>query len=141
MEMVDTIVDGHSRAYVAYKNGVKTVPIVYEESELVVGDIGRLLYLADIEWCKRFRIENISDLGSRIIAGDEYRKLWIGRCDRSYDLLTQTTVEERKRIQEKVPELFLYGAEEDLSEFYFEDILGKLFVYRNGLLSVEFREE
>lgn len=55
--------------------------------------------------------------------------------------MTQTTVEERKRIQEKVPELFLYGAEEDLSEFYFEDILGKLFVYRNGLLSVEFREE
>ncbi len=132
-----TIVDGHSRAFVAYKKGIKTVPIIYDRSELVAGDIALQLYNADIEWCNRFQIEKISDLENRIITREEYRRLWIERCDRSYDLLTQTTEKERRLIQERAPELYLYGAEEDLSEFYFEDDSGKLYVYRDKVLSVE----
>ncbi len=135
-----TIVDGHSRAFVAYKKGIKTVPIIYDSSELVAGEVALRLYNADIEWCNRFRIEKISDLENRIIASEEYRKLWMERCDRSYDLLTQTTEGERRLIQENAPELYLYGAEEDLSEFYFEDSSGKLYVYRDKVLSVEAKE-
>ncbi len=132
-----TIVDGHSRAYVAYKNGVMQVPIVYDNDELVIGEVGQKLYHADLIWCDRVGIKNISHLEHRILSKEEYQKLWIRRCDRSYDLLLQTTENDRKMMQEKAPELFLYGAEEDLSELYFEDSFGMLYVYRDGKLSTE----
>ena len=132
-----TIVDGHSRAYVAHKNGVMQVPIVYDNDKLITGKMGQKLYHADLIWCERFGIENISHLENRIISKEKYQKLWIERCDRSYDLLLQTTEDARKMMQEKAPELFLYGAEEDLSELYFEDLSGKLYVYRNGQLNEE----
>lgn len=135
-----TIVDGHSRAFVAYKKGITTVPIIYDSSELVAGEVALQLYTADIEWCNRFHIKKISDLEARIITQEEYKKLWIERCDRSYDMLTQITEEKRRQIQKNVPGLFLYGAEEDLSAFYFEDAIGKLYVYRDKVLSVEERE-
>lgn len=72
-------------------------------------------------------------MGSRILTNAEYQKLWIERCDRSYNLLTQTTEEDRKTMQNKVLELFLYGASEDLSEIYFENSSGELFVYKDEL--------
>lgn len=133
-----TIIDGHSRAYVAYTKGLEVVPIIYDKTDMVAGETGQKLYLADIEWCDRFHIKNISDLEKRIISGEQYRRLWMGRCDRSYDLLTQTTESERKIMQQKAPKLFLYGAEEDLSELYFEDSSGKLYVYRNDVLNAEY---
>ena len=40
-------------------------------------------------------------------------------------------------MQEKAPDLFLYGASEDLNELYFESSSGELFVYKNGLLQKE----
>ena len=85
------------------------------------------------------RIEQDSNIKSveTSTSKEEYQKLWIGRCDRSYDLLLQTTENDRKMMQEKAPELFLYGAEEDLSELYFEDSFGMLYVYRDGKLSTE----
>ena len=121
-----TIIDGHSRAYVAYTQGLEVVPIVYDKTDMVAGETGQKLYLADIEWCDRFQLKNISDLEKRIISGEQYLRLWMGRCGRSYDLLTQATEGERKIMQQKAPELFLYGAEEDLSELYFEESSGKL---------------
>lgn len=132
-----TIVDGHSRAFVAYIHGITQVPIAYEKDEMVAGEVGQILYRADLEWCKRFGIENISHLKKRIISQLEYQRLWIVRCDRSYDLLLQTTECEREKMKEKAPELYLYGAEEDLSELYFEDEYGKLYVYKDGLLKTE----
>lgn len=132
-----TIIDGHSRAYVVYKQGLEVVPIIYDKTDMVAGETGQKLYLADIEWCDRFRLKNISDLENRIISGEQYRRFWMGRCDRSYDLLTQTTEDERKGMRQKAPELFLYGAEEDLSELYFEDSFGKLYVYKGDVLSAE----
>ena len=132
-----TIVDGHSRAFVAYMHGITQVPIVYENAEMVAGKEGQILYHADIEWCERFGIKNISHLKNRIISQEEYQKLWIGRCDRSYDLLLQTSEIEREKMKEKAPKLYLYGAEEDLSELFFEDENGKLYVYKEGVLIPE----
>lgn len=126
-----TLTDGHSRAYVAYKNGITVIPIVYDNDEIVAGEIGQKLYKTDIEWCNRFFIFNISHLAKRIINNDDYQRLWIERCDRSYNLLTQMTEEERQLIQSKKPNLFLYGASEDLSELYFENSEGESFVYQN----------
>ena len=96
-----------------------------------------MLYQADIKWCNRFRLENISHLEKRILSHENYQQYWIERCDRSYDLLTQTTEEERKIMQAKAPDLFLYGASEDLSELYFENLSGELYVYKNSLLKAE----
>lgn len=126
-----TLTDGHSRAYVAYKNGITVIPIVYDNDEIVAGEIGQKLYKTDIEWCNRFFIFNISHLAKRIINNDDYQRLWIERCDRSYNLLTQMTEEEYQLIQSKKPNLFLYGASEDLSELYFENSEGESVVYQN----------
>lgn len=132
-----TLTDGHSRAFVAYKHGLTHIPIIYDHDDIVASDTAQLLYRADITWCDRFHIENISHLENRIISHETYQQLWIGRCDRSYDLLTQTTKEEREQMQAKVPDLFLYGASEDLTELYFENSFGKLFVYKNDILEAE----
>ena len=132
-----TLTDGHSRAYVAYMNGLTFVPIVYDNDDMVAGKLGKILYCADIEWCGRFHIENISHLESRIITNEEYQRLWIRRCDRSYNLLMLTSEENREKLQKEVSELFLYGASKDLSEIYFENASGELFVYKNKQL---FRE-
>ena len=132
-----TLTDGHSRAYVAYLNGLTHLPIVYDNDDVVAGEIGQKLYCADIEWCNRFHIGNISHLESRILTNKEYQRLWIGRCDRSYNLLTQTTKEDRELMQNKVPELFLYGASDDCTELYYENTEGRLFVYKDGMLAFE----
>lgn len=126
-----TLTDGHSRAYVAYKNGITVIPIVYDNDEIVAGEIGQKMYKTDIEWCNRFFIFNISHLAKRIINNDDYQRLWIERCDRSYNLLTQMTEEERQLIQSIKPNLFLYGASDDLSELYFENSEGESVVYQN----------
>ncbi len=128
-----TLTDGHSRAYVAYKNGVAEVPIIYDLDEIVAGELGQKLYRTDIEWCNRFSIYNISHLEQRILTDDDYQRLWVERCNRSYDLLVHTTEEERKLIQSKKPELFLFGASEDLSDIYFEDSNGEIIVYSNEI--------
>ena len=39
-----TLTDGHSRAYVAYKNGLTHISIVYDKDEIVVGELGQKLY-------------------------------------------------------------------------------------------------
>ena len=126
-----TLTDGHSRAYVAYKNGLTVIPIIYDNDEIVAGEIGQKLYRTDIEWCNRFSIYNISHLKYRIISNKDYQRLWIERCDRSYNLLVQTTAEERELIQNKKPKLFLYGASDDLSEIYFENSDGESVTYKN----------
>ena len=124
-----TLTDGHSRAYVAYKNGIMYIPIIYDRDESVAGEIGQMLYRADIEWCNRFHIENISQLENRILTSEKYHRLWIERCDKSYNLLTQTTMGERKQLQDRVSDLFLYGANEDLSDMYFENCFGEEVVF------------
>lgn len=132
-----TIVDGHSRAYVAYKNGVSVLPVYYDNDDIVTNQIGQMLYQADIDWCKRFKLSHIKQLENRILDKSAYQKLWIERCDRSYDLITQTSHSERMQLQNLAPDLFLYGASEDLSEFYFEDEAGNLFSYKDNALTPE----
>lgn len=131
-----TLTDGHSRAYVAYKNGITEVPIIYDADEMVAGELGQILYRTDIEWCKRFSISDISHLGQRILSDDDYQRLWIERCNRSYYLLVRTTKEERKLLQSEKPELFLFGASEDLSDIYFENENGEIIVCSNEISAI-----
>lgn len=123
-----TLTDGHSRAYVAYKNGLTHIPIVFDKDEIVVGELGQKLYGADIEWCERLHLRNISDLSNRILESEEYNRLWVERCNKCYNLLSQTNECERKILQGKASNLYLYGASEDLSQLYFEDSYGKSYI-------------
>lgn len=126
-----TLTDGHSRAYVAYNAGVALIPVVYDTDEIVVSDIGLLQYRNDIEWCKRHEIFTVADFENRIIPDEQYKKLWIERCDKSYNLLSQTTEDERKALNDNHGNLYLYGANEDLGTLYFESSDGKVFEFKN----------
>lgn len=132
-----TLTDGHTRALVAYQNGVFAIPAIYDNDDIVTGLIGQMLYKADIEWCARFGLNHIKQLGDRIIDKDLYKKLWIERCDRSYNLIMGTTESDRVKLQGLNPTLFLYGASEDMSELYFENASGDLFVCRDHILLPE----
>lgn len=125
-----TLTDGHSRAYVAYKAGVTHMPIVYDYDDIVTSDLGLLQYSNNIEWCKRHKIFTVADFENRIVSDSQYKKLWVERCDKSYNLLTQTTEEERKTLNDKHNNLFLYGSSEDLSVLNYEDNNGKLFEFK-----------
>lgn len=132
-----TITDGHSRAYVAYKNGVSTLPAVYDNDDMITNPVGQMQYKADIDWCERFKLSHIKQLGDRILTKSAYQELWIERCDRSYHLLTQTSSSERMQLQKLAPDLFLYGASEDTLTFYFENEAGDLFYYKDKSLLPE----
>ena len=124
-----TLTDGHSRAFVAYQYEIK-IPIVYDTDDMVICKEGQLLYKNDIDWCKRFNIQTIADLESRIIDSSKYQYLWIERCNRAYNLLTKTNENERLQLERQYADLFLYGANEDLTIYYFENEKGQLFEFQ-----------
>ena len=128
------LTDGHTRAYVAYRMGVKSVPVIVDSSEMVTSALGRKLYLADIVWAKRYGVNRISDLMDRVVAETEYDRLWKRRCDRSYQLLSQVDEAKLASLQRESEGLFLYGASENLSEFYYEDASSNLYVLKKGEL-------
>lgn len=132
-----TLTDGHTRTLVAYQNGISAVPAIYDNDDIVTNTLGQMLYKADIEWCARFGLLHIKHLENRIINKSKYEKLWMERCNRSYNLITGTSENDRIELQALVPELFLYGASEDVSELYFENESGDLFVYRKHILLPE----
>ncbi len=132
-----TLTDGHTRAYVAYKNGVSFLPVFYDNDDIVTNQVGQMLYNADIDWCKRFKLSHIKQLEHRIINKNAYQKLWIERCDRSYNLITETSHNERIQLQNLAPNLFLYGASEDMSTLFFENEAGQLFIYKDNILLKE----
>jgi len=132
-----TLTDGHTRAYVAYKNGVSFLPVYYDNDDIVTNQVGQMLYNADIDWCRRFNLSHIKQLEHRILNKSAYQKLWIDRCDRSYNLLTRTSHSERMQLQTLAPDLFLYGATEDISTLFFENEAGRLFMYKDNILLSE----
>ena len=122
-----TLTDGHSRAFLAYTMGVNMVPITYDQDDIVTSATGQMLYKNNIVWCERFKIHSVSDLKNRIIPDSMYHDLWIGRCDKAYNLLTQTTEKQREKWQSMYSDLYLYGASKDLSLLFFENKQGASF--------------
>lgn len=132
-----TLTDGHSRSYVAWAAGLTHIPVIYDRDAIVCEPPGSLMYRFDLEWCRWLHLKMISDLQGRILSHEQYEKMWIARCDRNFQLLKKTTKEEREKIRSKVPGFLLYGAADDLSEFYLEDVNGCLFCYKDGVLFPE----
>ena len=122
-----TLTDGHSRAFVAWRHGVSEIPVVYDTDEIVTGETGQMLYREDLVWCERFGLAQVWDLQNRILSPGEYQKLWIGRCDKSYNLLTQMNQRQRQVWRLRYPDLYLYGASEDLKFLYYENDRGESF--------------
>ncbi len=120
-----TLTDGHSRAFTVYQYKIKVL-IVYDTDDIVVNEMGQKLYINDIVWCRRFNLRTVADLENRIVTLSEYQSLWIDRCEQAYNLLTQTNDYERADIQRQYPDLFLYGANENLTIYYFENLKGKI---------------
>ena len=124
-----TLTDGHSRVFVAHQYKIK-IPIVYDTDDVVMCKEGQLFYKNDINWCQRFNIQTVADLEPRIIDSSKYQYLWIERCNLAYNLLTKINENERLRIERQYTDLFLYGANEDLTVYYFENKQGQLFEFR-----------
>ena len=116
-----TLTDGHSRAFVAYKTGVTHVPVVYDADDMIISELGQHLCRHDIVWCDRFELRDVRDLESRILSSGDYQRLWLDRCEKAYNLLSQTNEARRELLVKLCPALFLYGASQDLSILYFED--------------------
>ena len=127
------ITDGHSRAYVAWENGIEKIPAIISDSEIVTGELGQIQYKHDGIWCERFGLKDISFLHNRILAHDKYVELWMGRCDKMYDLvcaihnnILDKDLHEAHLIEFENKGLYIYGISEDLSLYYCEDINGNL---------------
>lgn len=123
-----TLVDGHSRAFTAYRHNVM-VPIVYDMDAILTSEIGQMLYKNDLLWCQRFHIQTIADLGNRIVDSSKFQTLWIDRCHHAFNLLTKVNEYEKSKIEQQHADLFLYGTNDDLTIYYFENVQGQLFEF------------
>ncbi len=127
-----TLTDGHSRAFVMLKNGVKSVSVRLDDDEMITSELGQRLYKRDIEWCDERGLRNIADLSERIIPEKAFDVLWRRRCGRLYNLFTADNIDTAS-AEKLFPHLTLYGAGTD-GELYFEDG-DRYFVYKNGELT------
>ncbi|MHA1989600.1 MAG: hypothetical protein ACW981_01525 [Candidatus Hodarchaeales archaeon] len=69
-------VDGHTRAYMAFRKGITQIPVYWE----IDTDLDWEFYEIYVNWCKFEGIKNISHLKNRIVKNSEYKVLWIKKC-------------------------------------------------------------
>jgi len=132
-----TLTDGHTRAFLTYKSGVRELWVDMDTEELITDKIGHEIYKNSIIWCDRFHLKTIADLENRIISNEEYQILWEQRCERMYHLIAN----KHKIKTDHEKGLFLYGAAPDLSVKYYEDINGTLFKMIHGHITQEIFEQ
>ena len=68
--------DGHTRAYAAYRMGLQTVRVHWDED-----DLDWDLYQTCVDRCDEAGIKSVKDLETRIVSQEEYEILWIKRCE------------------------------------------------------------
>ncbi len=130
-----TLTDGHSRAFVMLKSGVKFVKAQFDYDEMITSELGRRLYKKDIEWCGERGLHGIADLSGRILPEKAFDVLWRQRCGRLYNLFTAVNISYAGSAEMLFPHLTLYGAGSG-GELYFESG-ERYFVYKNGELTEE----
>ena len=128
------LTDGHTRTFVAWQRGVKAIPAVYDEDEIVTCALGQIQYTNDIAWCERFGLRHIATLADRILPEAQYEELWRGRCGYMYDLevaLLANTIDRDGFTAQKADleraGLFVYGISADLRSLQCEDGAGRLY--------------
>ncbi len=70
-------VDGHTRAFAAFLQGVSEVPVCWEYEEL-----DWEAYEICVKWCKDEGIRTIADLKNRVVSNEDYDVLWLDLCAR-----------------------------------------------------------
>ncbi len=126
---------------------ISKIPVVIDQDEIVTCALGNRLYQEYIGWCNRLGINTVKDLEHRIISADAYEFLWLERCNRLFHLmkavedrvLPYEAYEARKQLG-KNKQLLLYGADEELRSFYYEDLRGNLYLYKDGQFTKEHHE-
>ena len=69
-------VDGHTRAFVAWKHGgLNEINVVWES-----GEFDLEAYEICLQWCEEAGITKIGDLNARIVPNTQYKHLWLHRC-------------------------------------------------------------
>ncbi|AST94426.1 hypothetical protein BC6307_19045 [Sutcliffiella cohnii] len=68
--------DGHTRALLYFKAGMKEIPVYWDEDVLDMN-----LYSVCLEWCREKKINYIGDLETRVLPKERYNELWIKRCE------------------------------------------------------------
>ncbi|MBM9832265.1 hypothetical protein IAG15_13965 [Enterococcus faecalis] len=74
------VVDGHSRLFVAYQMGLKTIPVQLEQE-----DWNWDFYRFCIQATKEKNIQSIADLATEILSQTDYETLWIDWCQQIYN--------------------------------------------------------
>ncbi|MFO7882155.1 MAG: nitroreductase family protein [Kosmotogaceae bacterium] len=77
-----TFSDGHTRALAALMEGIEEVPVYRDKDELDLQ-----MYEICVKWCQEERITNIADLKERIVSHEEYKELWLKRCEKMHEKL------------------------------------------------------
>ncbi|MBQ9552664.1 MAG: hypothetical protein IJU96_07850 [Clostridia bacterium] len=124
-----TLTDGHTRAYVAWQSGISEIPVKYDSDDIVASDEGIKLYQNDIAWCDRFNLKSVCDLAGRIVSGSEYKRLWEDRCDVGYNLIINSSEQEKVLWARLHSNLFLFGVSEDKKRLFYENTAGDVFVF------------
>jgi len=70
-------VDGHTRAFAAFLQGLSEVPVYWETDELDWD-----AYRICIQWCMQAHIHIIADLKNRVVSSKDYEVLWLQRCEK-----------------------------------------------------------
>ena len=84
--------DGHTRAFAAHLAGFDKVAVCWDE-DVLDWDAYRIC----VQWCKEEGVHTPSDYHDRVVSADQYRLLWLDRCQRMQDELA----EKRKGAQAK----------------------------------------
>lgn len=74
--------DGHTRAFVAYKAGLKRIPFYWDEE-----DLDWEMYQICVDACRKRNIASVADFQSRILPVSDYKRDWIGWCEVMQEVL------------------------------------------------------
>ena len=86
-------VDGHTRAFAAFLQGLAEVQVCWEDEALDWEE-----YEICVEWCKKEGIHTISDLKNRVVSQEDYRVLWLDRCKKmQHDIETKRKIKPNLR--------------------------------------------
>lgn len=130
-----TLTDGHSRAFVMFCNGLRTVRVVLDCDEMITSETGQKLYKRDIEWCERKGLHNIANLSDRIIPESRYAVLWLERCKRLHNLFSGD-VRNAENTAKRFSDMYLYVADIGRNVLYFERD-EKYYKYENGVMTAD----
>ena len=76
--------DGHHRAFTLFDMGREKIEVYKDED-----DLDWFKYLICVDWCEGEGIESISDLDDRIVSEEDFKELWIERCQSMHEIVEE----------------------------------------------------